>query len=266
MSDDLVVQRLQESKIIIDGKSKPAISIGPDLGQWKVEQPVANPKLITEKSDLIEVNGEKVINKAQGFFFAPKHYYLTDKPDENGYRNVLKDVIKGVPSWSSLMRTTMYAFYVQASKLGDPRGLEMENPLSKDLMRNLSKGHGIKRVYTAPDRQSKPLTIRQPVLPKNGEGLTWLDYMRKVSSSVTTNGAGIRKALNEYKYYARICGKPFLEMRQRCEKAHGDLREFVLMNPDSALTDNYNKAMDFLAKQTDVIDAGADPIRDDLPI
>jgi len=265
MGDDLVVQRLQESKIIIDGKLKPAISIGPGLGQWKVEQPVANPKLITDKADLIEVDGEKVINKAQGFFFAPKHYYLTDRPDENGYRNVLKDVIKGVPSWSSLMRTTMYAFYVQASKLGDPRGLEMENPLSKDLMKNLMKGKGVKRIYGAPDKQSKPVVIREPIIPEGME-ITYLDYMQAVGKSAKGKAQGIREALNTYQYYCLINGQPFLEMRERCETAHSKLRENIIMNPDAALGNNYNKAMEFLSKHTKVIDAGADPIRDDLPI
>lgn len=217
MSDERVQELLAQIKVPgSDGTQINAIRIGDNLGEWKLEEHKPNPNLLTEEvAAHLEKEGLSTTN-LDGFYLAPKHYYFTTKPDSKGYRHVLKDVVKGIPSNSTMMRVAMVSYKVQSTRLGDPFGLAMERQISKNLMpaiegiqpkrrkNNLEHEHtsgGKRRQYFYSDELSQPIYLEKPSwIPT---GATYLNVISMIQDQVgMTNeekSRGIYNALKEYK-------------------------------------------------------------------
>lgn len=262
MTDEQVIQKLAEPTVLIDGKEKPIIKIGDGLGEWKLEKVKVTPWLLDEKTEeKLEREGLGTHN-VDAFYLAPKHYYITTKPDAEGYRHILQEVIKGVSSGHTAMRVAMYGFSVSSSKLGDPYGMQIEKPVKMDLMRNLKDVKAHRRSYDEADKLSKPVVIRAPMTTdliaqggiKNPDGgvsgvnLSYIDYMSAVQTKTFgyTSGVGLNRALDRFVRGCKARGLVVRDLRMKIRKAHELLSTRIQSDRDSSKMLHYNYVMEWV--------------------
>lgn len=262
MTDENAIKKLSEPTFLVNGKEQPIIKIGDGLGEWKIEKVKITPWLLDDK---IKAHLEKEglgVHNIDAFYLAPKHYYLCTKPDSEGYRHVLQEVIKGIPSNHTAMRVAMYGFNVSSSKLGDPNGMRAEKPEKIDLMIGLENTQAHRRSYDNVDRLSDPVVIRAPLgtdldvkgairNPKGGvEGrkIAYIDYMAAVQEKTFegTNDAGLKEALHEYVRGCKARGVVVRDLRMLIRKAHQMLKARIQNGIDSNQRLHYNFVMEWV--------------------
>lgn len=199
LTNEQVEALLRDIKVPSAKGMVPAIKIGDNLGEWKIESHKANPNLLTDRVREHLDNEGMAIEKLDAFYVAPKHYYLTTKPDSDGNRHLIKEVVKGVPANATMMRCAMVAFSIGTTKLGDPFGLSIEKQTYRDLLPGIrNETSGRRRSYEYSDKLSKPLVLREPFgLP---DGASYIDASKKLNDHLRlqARSEGIYQALIEY--------------------------------------------------------------------
>lgn len=228
MTDAEVVERLHSIK----KNGRQIVSIGDNLGQWKIEPPIANPELVTPDCDVKEAGGDKVeIIRPQAYFLAPKHYYLTDKKG-----NVLKDVVKSIPRRETLMRCSMEAYFARFTRLGDPRGINLDNDFSRDLAKKIEEGRGAKRRYRSPTAPSEPIVVKNVTAP---EGSTGLMYLAQLSQAHRGLSVGLTEALHHYAHTAKIQGVSYRKVRESVREAMYEITKEARITHGKDMPTNY---------------------------
>lgn len=225
MSVEEVIEKLHAVKI----SGKRIINIGNELGDWEIQHPEANPKLVTDDADIDE-NG--LIQNPQGVFLAPKHYYLLDKK-----YNVLKDTVKSIPKSATDMRCAMIAVFAHNSKLGDPRGVYVNIQLERNLIDKIYQGVGVKRSYPSMTAPSHPAELKN-LTQEEAEGLTCMEYTRALSGKVRTRPAGIQAAVDHYVDNCKIRGRSFFEVKKSIEDAVEESLNEMAMTPEAVQHEN----------------------------
>jgi hypothetical protein len=180
------------------------ISIGRNLGQWKVENAEVEQELMVGNADvrIDPVTQKYLINQPRMLCLAPKHYVFYDKNN-----NVLCIKVKGIRKDKIKMRAGLYQFDLKNSNLGDRRGIKTSIPTYSDIAARIGKGN--KRNYIN-EHKSKPIILEQPESIKkfmmedsvieDEQLLTpnYFDYKQTVGQ-ITGDGTGIYQALITYK-------------------------------------------------------------------
>lgn len=283
MSDKRVQELLAQIKVPgPNGTQVNAIKLGDNLGEWKLEDHKPNPNLLTENvAKHLESEGLSTKN-LDAFYLAPKHYYFTTKPDSEGRRHVLKDVVKGVPSNSTVMRIAMRSFKVQSARLGDPFGLAMEKQVSRDLMPGL-KGiqpkrrknkvdhttGGKRRQYFYADDLSAPIYLERPAwIP---EGATYLNVISMIQDQAgmtdPEKSRGIHKALSEYENCfadMEMVSRVRRRVKEQFEIVSQRIADEVGPGKNGSLYKEFNRLMKAL-KEAGIVDT-AKTTEDEIPL
>lgn len=188
-------------------------------GDWELEGVKVDTAIMPDDADVdvvedLRTGKTKLIPKRpRGVFLGPKNYHIIVKSRDGKRDCVISSTIKGIPSAVPAMRSAMFGFMIQNSRLGDKFGLHFDNFASRDAgdiferhIRELALAGSEKRLARIDDlmkskrnfnagvnAMSNPIELRQPDL----SGVkSWQDYILKFK----VNGAS-DDLIEAYKFY-----------------------------------------------------------------